>query len=216
MLIAHRGFSAKFPENTILAFRMAAKCKAIEFDVRKTKDNIPIILHDCTLNRTTTGDGRVDNHTLEEIQNLNILGCNERVPSLDQVLQTFGNDYFYNIEIKSKDTAGVVVNSIKNSGISYNNYIITSFKWPEIRDVRKIDDRINTGLISFARPRRAVNECIKSGCNVAVLNHRIVTRDIIKFAVEHGISVFVFTINDSKDKQRMLNYGVAGIITDEI
>lgn len=216
MLIAHRGFSARFPENTMLAFRMAAKCKAIEFDVRKTLDNVPVVIHDCTLHRTTTGSGCVSQHSWSDIQNLNILGYNEKVPSLVQVLQTFGNDYFYNIEIKTKDTAGVVIDSIKNSGISYDNYIITSFKWPEIRTVHKIDDKINTGLISFARPKRAIEECVKSGCKFVVLNYRICTRDVVKFAAEHGINVFVFTINDSKDKQKMLNYGVAGIITDNI
>ena len=76
MLISHRGFSAKFPENTLLAFRKSNKF--IEFDVRKTKDNIPIVIHDNTLDRTTNASGKVEDHTWDQIQKLTIRESTEK------------------------------------------------------------------------------------------------------------------------------------------
>ena len=62
MLIAHRGLSEWYPENTLIAFEQAILCgaDAIEMDVRLSKDNIPVVIHDETLERTTCGLGQVD------------------------------------------------------------------------------------------------------------------------------------------------------------
>lgn len=214
MLIAHRGYSAMYPENTITAFRKA-RGKVVEFDVRKTLDNVPVVIHDRTLDRTTTGTGDVKKHTWEHIKDLHIKGCDERVPSLDQVLQTFGDEYSYNIEIKSSDTADVVVDSIKKSALPYGNTLVTSFKWDEIKSIRKLDDRINTGLISIVRPERAIRECVRIGCEVAVLNHLIITRDVVNYAEKNGIEVYSFTINSVDEARKLIDYGVAGIISDD-
>jgi glycerophosphoryl diester phosphodiesterase len=137
------------------------------------------------------------------------------VPSLDQVLQTFGDEYSYNIEIKSSDTADVVVDSIKKSALPYGNTLVTSFKWDEIKAVRKLDDRINTGLISIVRPERAIRECVRIGCEVAVLNHLIITRDVVNYAEKNGIEVYSFTINSADEARKLIEYGVSGIITDD-
>jgi glycerophosphoryl diester phosphodiesterase len=214
MLIAHRGYSAKYPENTMVSFRNA-RCKVIEFDVRKTRDNVAVVMHDSTLDRTTTGTGAIKNHTWEEIQQVSIQKSAERVPSLDQVLREFGDEYAYDIEIKSTDTARVVVDSILRSGVSLDHVLITSFKWGEIDAVRRLDDRISTGLISFARSERAIRECAKKRCKVVVLNYRCVDTSIIRYAVERGIEVYAFTVNDAKEIQKLINYGCTGVITDE-
>ena len=213
MLIAHRGYSAMYPENTMTSFRKA-RSKVVEFDVRKTLDNVPVVIHDRTLDRTTTGSGDVKKHTWEQIKDLHIKDCDERVPSLDQVLQTFGDEYSYNIEIKSSDTARVVVDSIKKSELPYGNTLVTSFKWDEIKAVRKLDGRINTGLISIVRPERAIRECVKLGCEVAVLNHLIITRDVMSYAEKNGIEVYAYTVNSADEARKLIEYGVSGIISD--
>jgi glycerophosphoryl diester phosphodiesterase len=213
MLIAHRGYSAMYPENTITAFRKA-RSKVVEFDVRKTLDNVPVVIHDRTLDRTTTGTGDVKKHTWEHISDLRIRECDERVPSLDQVLQTFGDEYSYDIEIKSPDTASVIVDSIKKSELPYGNFLVTSFKWDEIKAVRKLDDRINTGLISLVRPERAIRECVRIGCDVAVLNRLVVTRDVVNYAKDRDIEVYAFTVNSVDEARKLIGYGVTGIISD--
>lgn len=214
MLIAHRGYSALYPENTMTSIRKS-RSKVVEFDVRKTLDNIPVVIHDHTLDRTTTGTGDVKKHTWEHIKDLHIKGCDERVPSLDQVLQTFGDEYSYDIEIKSKDTAGVVMDSIQKSSLPYGNFLVTSFKWDEIKAIRKLDDRVNTGLISLVRPERAIRECVKLGCEVAVLNYLTITRDVVRYAKERGVEVYAYTVNSVDEARKLIEYGVSGIISDE-
>ena len=82
---AHRGFCAKFPENTMLAFKEALKLEVdqIETDVRITKDNELVLIHDATLDRTTNGSGRVCDYTLEELKQLEALEKREGKSKLD-------------------------------------------------------------------------------------------------------------------------------------
>jgi glycerophosphoryl diester phosphodiesterase len=212
MLISHRGFSAKFPENTLLAFRKSNKF--IEFDVRKTKDNIPIVIHDNTLDRTTNASGKVEDHTWDQIQKLTIRETTEKIPSLDQVLAEFGTDFTYDIEIKSRNTSQLVVDAILESGIPYDKILVTSFDWEEIKTIRKLDDNILTGLISLLQPKRAIRNCKELGCSHVVLHHHTISQQVVDYAIDLGIKVYAYTVNNIDDIHRLLGYGVAAIITD--
>jgi glycerophosphoryl diester phosphodiesterase len=92
-IVAHRGLSAVAPENTMAAFRLAAEsgCDLVEFDIHLTKDDELVVIHDDTLERTTSGTGFVRDHTLAEIRGLdasfgNSAYAGERVPTLDEVV----------------------------------------------------------------------------------------------------------------------------------
>ncbi len=89
-VIAHRGASGQYPENTLLAFTKALEmgADAIELDVRLTTDGVPIVLHDPTLDRTTDGKGAVAGLTLAEVRRA-VAGAGERVPALAEVLECF-------------------------------------------------------------------------------------------------------------------------------
>lgn len=219
MFIAHRGYSAMYPENTLQAFHAAKstpRCSVIEFDVRKTKDNIPIVIHDSTLERTTTGHGSVKNFTYEELQKVSIKNSNQKISSLRDVFSQIGSDMGYDIEIKTEDTASYVVDEIWRSGIPYKNILVTSFKWEEIEAVRKLDPSIHTGLISVIRPERAIRKCVLLGCPVVVLNHRVITKDLMKYAEENTIDVYAYTVNEKDLVNKLIHYGVKGIITDDL
>lgn len=108
MIIAHRGASADAPENTMAAFREAVRQKAdaIEMDVQLTADNELVIMHDPTLGRTTDGHGLVHQKTLQAIKSLDAgkkfskKFTNEPIPTLDEVLDSFGKQTNYVIELK--------------------------------------------------------------------------------------------------------------------
>lgn len=118
--IAHRGASGYAPENTMPAFELAAQMKAdsIELDVHLTKDQIPVVIHDETVNRTTDGKGYVKNMTLEQLRQLDAgswfnqaypmfardLYTGLTIPTLDEVFDKFGSDINYMIEIKEPVT----------------------------------------------------------------------------------------------------------------
>src|SRR5262245_59418730 len=110
-VIAHRGSSAVAPENTLAAVDLAIRAKAhrVEFDVQLTKDGVPVVLHDETLERTTNGKGRVRDRTYKEISKLDAGSWfhadfrGERLPTLDMVLELCRGKIPVNVEIKSED-----------------------------------------------------------------------------------------------------------------
>ena len=88
MRVAHRGASAQYPENTMLAFRQAIQqgVDMIELDVQLTSDDELIVMHDTTLDRTTNGHGNIHDHNLQEIRQLNA-GQGEKIPLLSEAIQ---------------------------------------------------------------------------------------------------------------------------------
>ncbi|MBU4501284.1 MAG: glycerophosphodiester phosphodiesterase family protein, partial [Nanoarchaeota archaeon] len=112
--IAHRGFSAIAPENSLEAFRNVVKLKVdmVEFDIHKTKDNHIVVIHDDNVERTTNGKGNINDLTLGEIRNLHIKN-GEPIPTLEEVIAVLKNHCGMNIEIKDEALSIPVVNIIK-------------------------------------------------------------------------------------------------------
>ena len=109
-VIAHRGYSGKYPENTMLSFQKAveAGCDGIELDVQTTKDGVVVVIHDERVDRTTDGEGFVKDYTFEEIRKLNAAKLFphvtdfEPIPSLEEYCAWMAqNNIFTNIEIKT-------------------------------------------------------------------------------------------------------------------
>src|SRR5262245_25230788 len=95
LIIGHRGASAHAPENTMAAFRLAVEARAdgIEFDVRLSRDNVPVVIHDDNLKRTALLPGLVRNLSFSELKKLDVgrwfgpAYTNEPIPSLEEVLE---------------------------------------------------------------------------------------------------------------------------------
>lgn len=150
LVVAHRGLSAEEPENTIRSFQRAVEvgCDLIEMDIHLSKDGIPVVIHDDTLDRTTSGRGRVASHTWAELRELDA-GPGERIPSLEDVVDrardwpgiwlsleikqptpAFGDPPYHGIEDK-------VVALVRAAGLD-KRALIHSFDHPTIRRVRDI------------------------------------------------------------------------------
>jgi glycerophosphoryl diester phosphodiesterase len=116
-LCAHRGAMATYPENTISAFRAAVKAGAhmVEFDVWLTKDNEMVVIHDATVDRTTNGKGKVSGFMLSEIKKLDAGSwkapefTDERIPTLEEVLNVMPHNIWLNIHIKGEGQLPVLV-----------------------------------------------------------------------------------------------------------
>ncbi|MEZ4816194.1 MAG: glycerophosphodiester phosphodiesterase family protein [Bdellovibrionota bacterium] len=108
LVIAHRGYSEKYPENTLLAFQEAIKLRAsaIELDIHLTKDNELVVTHDFKLGRCVQASGTVNTYTLSELTSMDAGSFkgsefkNEKVPSLESVLSLINHQCPLNIEIK--------------------------------------------------------------------------------------------------------------------
>ena len=104
LVAGHRGYKAKYPENTMLGFREALKLSVdmLEIDLRLSRDEQLVLMHDSTLDRTTDGHGRVESHTLKELQAFDA-GRGERIPTFEEFLDWVQpTGLFLNVEIKTK------------------------------------------------------------------------------------------------------------------
>lgn len=98
--LAHRGYPLKYPENTMLGFQKALSLAShLELDVQLTKDGVPVVIHDATVNRTTNGTGPINDFTLEEIRKLDA-GSGEVIPTLEEALRFAKDRMIVDIELK--------------------------------------------------------------------------------------------------------------------
>src|SRR5690554_5799160 len=162
LVIAHRGASAFYPENTMFAFKAAHEMGAamIELDITLSKDGIPVIIHDEKLNRTTNGKGKVSDFTLEELKKLDAGSwfhpkfSEEKIPTLEEVLEFAQNRIALNIEIKPEAVSlspkeGVEEKSlelVKKYGME-KHVLFSSFHYGAVKKFRSLDAHIPTAIL---------------------------------------------------------------------
>jgi glycerophosphoryl diester phosphodiesterase len=233
LLIGHRGYPARFPENTLAAFKGAieAGCDMIELDVTLTKDRKVVVIHDDTLDRTTTGKGPVKDRSFEEVRRLDAGSwfdgrfSGERVPELSAVLDLTAGRCMLNIEIKtSAFEAGCpadaverqVVNLVKAGG-AMDRVIVSSFDRRILQRIAAIDDPPAIAYISDHGADRKLLELLLA--MKAFSWHprfKILTRDQVDRLHAAGLKVFPWTINTREEAQRILSLGVDGLICNEL
>lgn len=156
LIVAHRGLSAEEPENTMRSFRRAAEvgCDLIELDVHLSRDGVPVVIHDETLERTTNGSGRVADRTWAELRALDA-GMGERIPSLDDVVAWAAKDSIgLSVEIKQPTPAHAlppyeriaerVVALVRTAGRAL--CIVHSFDHPTVLRMRELWPEATTGV----------------------------------------------------------------------
>jgi glycerophosphoryl diester phosphodiesterase len=143
--IAHRGANQLAPENTLEAFRKAHEggAQAIELDVQRTRDGQLVVLHDDTLDRTTSRRGRVDAQTLADLQGA--------VPTLDEVLGWARGRVRVDIELKTSGYAGPVVECVRRHGLE-REVMVTSFSREALDEVRQQAPELLTGQLLRSAP----------------------------------------------------------------
>ena len=128
--IGHRGARAYEPENTLRSFQRAIEIgvDAVELDVRKTKDNELVVLHNADVNKTTNGSGSVNELTLEEIKRL-VIEKDEKVPTLNEALDFVGKRVIVLVELKETGIEEKPLDLIRQKGLMDNVIIISFITW---------------------------------------------------------------------------------------
>jgi glycerophosphoryl diester phosphodiesterase len=232
-VVAHRGISSKAPENTLASFEQAASIPGIdmiELDVRLTKDEEVIVLHDRTLQRTSTGNGPARNYSLEEIRRLDAgswfhpMFAEERIPTLAEVFQQIGSRLWVDVEIKSdwlhREPPGLLEEKVLDVVHKYgmdDSVMFSSFDHKILSNIKRIKSSVVTGVLfdflhDFGRSPSKLAERV--GAKVFKCATRELNRQMLNDAHKNGIAVYVYTLNSVQGAQRMLVYGVDGILSN--
>lgn len=236
-VIGHRGTRAHAPENTLesLAQAVAAGADAIEFDVRVSADGIPVVCHDPTVTRTTSGAGTVSRMTVAELRRLDAgarftpdagrtfpyLAKGIKIPSLDEVLDTF-RDIPLLIEIKDPRASTSVRKAIEMHRAE-DRCLIDALDSRSLRPFEGSSIATGAARAGVARLMRSVLmrrviPPLKFRAICIPLNYNglpLPVRRLARLAPLHGIRVHVWTINDPQTALELWQAGVNGIITDD-
>lgn len=231
-IIAHRGISGKAPENTLSSFARAVSTpgvKMIELDVRISQDEHVIVLHDRTLQRTSTGNGAARNYTLKEIKEFDAGSwfhpafSSERIPTLREVLQLVKGKAWFNIELKGdffyrnhEFFVRRVIETVRAEGVE-DQVLYSSFTHDLLALVRKEEPKAITGVIyniyrDFGRPPSKLAGRVHA--SVFVCAKHELRKSMIRDARQHGLALYVYTLNSIQDARKMIQLGVDGIISD--
>ncbi len=228
LIFAHRGYSAKYPENTLPAFKaaIAARADGIELDVQLSKDGVPVVIHDETLPRTTTGRGFVKDHSAEELQTMKILyknGIMHRhtyIPTLAEVLQLMqATNLILNIELKNQrfpypGMEETVLKMIKSYKMD-DRTIYSSFEHDSLLKVKQLNNNAETAPL-YKRPIPEPWKYAKAlGAKGIHPNYRGVTADLISDMHERDLSVRAYTVNQPAAIKKLSQWGIDGIMTDD-
>lgn len=207
--IGHRGAKGYIAENTLASFQKALELGVdmIELDVQNSKDNIPMVIHDKTIDRTTTGIGLVKDFSAIELHKFGI-------PSLEDVFQLVNNKCSINIEIKEFDAVKSVLDLIKSHTFSKDNILISSFDWNALQEIRFQDETISIGVLTKNNLELAI--AFAKFIKAKSINpyFQLLTKEATLKMQEKGFQVFPWTVNEEEDILKMKSFLVDGIISD--
>lgn len=232
-VIAHRGASYYAPENTHSAFKLAIEMQAemIELDISLSKDGIPVVIHDETVDRTTNAAGSVSSFTLSELKEMEVGKWfdasfdGEHFPTLEEVLAYTKNRIAVNIEIKQEavtDVAkgGIVdkaVRLVKAAGMG-KMVMFSSFDYRVMNHLNELAPEIPKAILfdksqsGALLPSQLVEKYQVDAFNCS---HRELSETWIADLKSKGIPFFIYTVNDEALMRELIKKGTKGLFSDK-
>lgn len=242
LILGHRGNSALAPENTLAAFRRALSDGAdgIEFDVRLSRDRVPVVIHDATLKRTGLNDSAVSSLTAAELQTIDVgrwfnrrghsdrSFAGEKLPLLTDVFELFAsNDKFLYVEMKcepgeAKALANEVACLCASSGM-LDRVVVESFDLNGIAAIKDLNQDIRTAAlfepkllrpVSSLRTSKMVQLASDAKADEIALHHSLAGPNIMARAKQAGLDVVVWTVDDSRWIGRSREFEIKALIAN--
>jgi glycerophosphoryl diester phosphodiesterase len=212
-IIGHRGAQAEEPENTLRSVRKGCECADfVEVDIRLSHEGIPVVIHDAKLDRTTSGTGRVNDHTLKELRFLDA-GEGEMIPLLSEILAFVKGKCGIFIEIKEPGSEHAVCYLLGKNPL--DDVFIVSFHEDSLITVKNLLPSVKTGYI-FSEPNDdPVSKAVALKADAIIPRLDRLTPDLIKIAHECRIIVIPWTPNTAHQISKAIKLGADGIITDD-
>ncbi|MBI28559.1 MAG: Glycerophosphoryl diester phosphodiesterase [Alphaproteobacteria bacterium MarineAlpha5_Bin11] len=233
-IIGHRGAKSLAPENTLSGIYAAVlhKTKFIEIDVKISKDKIPVLLHDDTIDRTSDGWGKCSDLNFSELSKFDYGSwfdesfVDEKILSLKECLEYINRKKIgLNIELKlNKGREKEGINSIKKlfkrKKIT-TDYFFSSFNIVSLDHISKIFPNIPRGILvdkstkkQFSSLEDLINICNKYNCFSIGIDSKIIDKNMVDYLKKRKLLVNVFTINKLDDANELFSWGVNSIFTD--
>ncbi|MDR1818374.1 MAG: hypothetical protein LBR07_09470 [Puniceicoccales bacterium] len=238
-LVAHRGFSHKFPENTLSSFRgaIAAGADGCEFDVRKTRDGKIIVLHDATLSRTAKAPRvrdaarasitKVAALTLAEVSTFDAGArkgsqfAGERVPTLDATLALLAKSTCRPVvEIKVENIEEAVIAALKRAEV-FEKAVVISFSKTVVKKLRALEPRLTVAWLCGAERGETTlvadaltRDARAIGVNMLDMEHSRLTQPLVAELRKRGFTVWAWTVDKPERAALLRQWGVASITTN--
>ncbi|HEV8436935.1 MAG TPA: glycerophosphodiester phosphodiesterase family protein [Methylomirabilota bacterium] len=225
LVIAHGGASADAPENTIAAFELALSqgADAIALDVHLSRDDQPVVIHDFTLERTTDGSGLVAQHTVPELKRLDAGGWRgasfrgQRVQTLPEVLERFRDRTRFWVELKGGSDLyrGIeerVVSMLEIYDV-LERALVLSFDHGALRRVLTLNRETRVGALIAQPPLEASLDGL-TGFTAVCPGAQLITERAMAHVRAAGLACYAWMVSEPAQLDRLIGWGVSGIITD--
>lgn len=212
LLQSHRGSRGEYEDNAAGGFKWCLEngIRGFETDVHFTKDHELVIMHDANVSRTTDGNGRLEEMTLEEVRKLRLNACSEQVPLAKEVLETFRgrDDVFVEIEMKAYPdefyTPEVLeeycrkLNELARGILVEGTYAFTCFNLTTLATMRRVAPDASIGYIMLKLEKQHIRDAVALGCcNVAPTLDT--SEELVREAHKAGLAVTLWMVQNVED-----------------
>ena len=198
LVIGHRGAAGLAPENTMESLRagVAAGVDILEFDIRLTKDGVPVVIHNATTTKTHSTRVVVARHTLKELREMDL---SPTIPTLEDVLDEFYGEILLNIELKVKGSAEIVMKLLKRRYIKrkrdWQNVLISSFRARELIRARAMSKHIPLALLHDQNPFLFIAYERRLHFSAVGFHRLYVNRLAVEIAHRIGLFCYAYTVD---------------------
>lgn len=219
LVIGHRGAMGHETENTLASIQKALDLGVdmIEIDVFDVASGDTVVFHDETLDRLSNASGKIEEWRYFELRKV-VLDGGHRIPRLQDVLRLVNNKVRLNIELKGKGTVNrvnfITETYIKKRGWTLDNFLISSFHWDELREMREKNPNIPIAILTEDDPAEAITIAKELNAEAINPNFKKLTRENNLAIQEAGFKIYPWTVNEPQDILEMKRFGVDGIITN--
>lgn len=219
LVIGHRGAMGHETENTLASIQKAMDLGVdmIEIDVFRIDSGEVVLFHDERLERLSNAGGKIEEYNIFDLKKV-LLDGNHGIPMLQEALRLIDNKVALNIELKGANTADrvnfIVSYYVREKGWALDRFLISSFNWDELREIRRLNPDIPIAILTEEDPIEAIP--IAKELDAVAINpdFNLLTNENVAQIKKEGFKINTWTVNESSDIEMMKELGVDGIITD--
>ncbi len=215
LVIAHRGDPSAALENSLEAIHHALSYPVdmIEIDIRRSRDDVLFVMHDKSAVRTTGENIHIEKSTSNDIARIKLKN-GEPIPTLTDVIKTVSGRVGLNLEIKSDDAGLLTAEYLASS--DYRGYVlVSSFKEDELLAVRRVLPKLPISMIFDVFTSHDVTSYRAKGYKIISLRKTAISKRLIERCHEQGIQVYVWTVDDEEEMEKMIFFQVDGIYSNK-